>query len=154
MLLKLGVGVIVIFSFLTVGAYNLEDDDGESSAIFAAIGVVFLLILGIVFLTLNSSVKNERVFENQIIMYEEENQKIETELNAIVNAYILVENDLYKDFKNDKALIQLIPELKSNILVIQYMETLKENSTEIKKLKTKKIEVQRNYYWVYWSVKL
>lgn len=90
----------------------------------------------------------EYIISQQIVMYEEENSKIE----AAVLQYEDYEKDTYTNITNKsedvELLVQFYPQLKSNSLVKEQIKTYRDNTNQIKKLKSKQIELQKYKWWL------
>lgn len=91
------------------------------------------------------------VIENKIIMYTEENEKIEKEISAIVENYMDHEKYVFDKNISIPALISLYPELKSDSLVQNQIKIYQNNNNQIKSLKTKLIELQKSKFMVYFG---
>ncbi len=92
--------------------------------------------------------------EDKIIMYQEENDKIEEKVKNTIGIYMEYEKDTYKEFINDASLEVLIaryPELKANELVKSKIEIYIENNKKIKELKEKEINKHMLNWWLYFG---
>lgn len=106
--------------------------------------VVGFGFLGYYIYDLAKTVASESVIDRKIEMYQEENTKIEQEVDNLVKEYIDHEHDTFADLKEEKSsisLVTLFPELKSDSLVKQQIEIYVKNNAKIKKLKEEKIEI-------------
>lgn len=92
------------------------------------------------------------IISQQIVMYEEENSKIEKSIEAAVLQYEDYEKGTYTNIANKsedvELLVQFYPQLKSDSLVKEQIKTYRDNTNQIKKLKTKQIELQKYKWWL------
>ena len=86
-------------------------------------------------------------------MYEEENAKIEQDIDRIVEHYLKYEQDTFANLKDESpiTLVTLFPELKSDALVQQQLEIYVDNNAEIKSLKEEKIDIAKKKYLLYFG---
>lgn len=92
--------------------------------------------------------------DKKLAMYEEENIKIETKVKETVRAYMNYEEDVYKNLIETADLTTLLikyPELNSNELIKVEIETYKENSKQIKDLKSRQIDRSLMAWWLYFG---
>ena len=92
--------------------------------------------------------------DKKLAMYEEENIKIETKVKETVRAYMNYEEEVYKNLIETADLTTLLikyPELNSNELIKMEIETYKENSKQIKDLKSKQIDRSLMAWWLYFG---
>ena len=88
---------------------------------------------------------NKPTISNKIEMYEEENKKVETQLVESVNMWLEHQETTFESISNiDGVTTYLVkyPELKGDSLVDELMEIYKNNSKEIKQLKSRKINLE------------
>lgn len=112
-----------------------------------------VLVIGIVMLPKALPVQEELINE-KIIMYQNENERIETELDAMVDKYIQYEAsviDSVAEGKSSIALVSVFPELKSNALVQKQLEVYLENNAKIKELKVEKIQLAKHRWILYFG---
>ena len=87
-------------------------------------------------------------------MYQEENEKIEEDIDKIVKEYLKHEQDTFVDLKTKQSsitLLTLLPELKSDNLVQQQLKSYLENNEKIKSLKEKKIDISKLKFILYFG---
>lgn len=137
-------------------------------AIFVALAIVFyinceedwaLLLAVCAFIVLCFGVWNiNRLLEYQtademIAMYEEENTKIESQIDTAVRGYMEFENKTFAELApgDTVALVSLYPELKSDTLVSSQIATYQKNNQEIKELKGRKISAGKCRWWLYFG---
>lgn len=116
--------------------------------------VVVFSILGTNIYDLAKTIASESVIDHKIDMYQEENTKIEQEVDNLVKEYIDHEHDTFAELKEEKnsiTLVTLFPELKSDSLVKQQIEIYVKNNTKIKKLKEEKIDISLAKWKLYFG---
>ena len=97
---------------------------------------------------------HENMIDEKIIMYQRENERIEAEMDAMVDSYMQYETDIIDSVvegKSSIALVSLFPELKSDALVQKQLDVYLENNEKIKELKAEKIELVRKRWLVYFG---
>jgi len=91
--------------------------------------------------------------KHKIEMYQEENTKIETQINVLVKEYMNYEQETFAEFKSESTmtLVSLFPELKSDELVQQQMKVYVENNNKIKALKESLIDLKLAKWLLYFG---
>ena len=104
----------IIFLFLFLWTMDKCYNDNLTAFYGIAFGVGLILIL-----VLSWRIINGRTLESKINMYAEENQKIEENINVLVEQYMNYEANTYGDLNNESSitLVSLYPELKADTLV-------------------------------------
>lgn len=74
----------------------------------------------------------------------------------VVKTYMDFEKDIYKDLDNESiiTLVETYPDLQSSKMLMEEINTYKENSKQIKALKTEKLEIKKTkwiYYFGWWK---
>ena len=147
--------VIIIASILY---YRHAKYKNNSSSDLDMLGVVLILVnfipLAVLGLLLSNLYKNQGV-DQKIKMYEAQNQQLERKIDVAVKSYMDHEKDTYKEFKagDGMALITTYPELRSNELVKEQMNTYQSNNRKIAKLKEKEIDCNVTKWWIYFGGK-
>lgn len=145
--------VIIIASILY---YRHEKHKNNSSSDLDVLGVVLILVnfipLAVLGLLLSNLYEDQGV-DQKIKMYETQNQQLERKIDVTVKSYMNHEKDTYKEFKagDGMALITTYPELRSNELVKEQMNTYQSNNRKIEKLKEKEIDCNVTKWWVYFG---
>ena len=87
--------------------------------------------------------------------YEQENTKIEQQIEAAVISYQQHEKDVFTDVKPDSyiQLVSIYPELKSDTLVKEQIKTYQSNNKKIKELKVTAINGNVKRWWLYFGHK-
>ena len=145
--------VIIIASILY---YRHEKHKNNSSSDLDVLGVVLILVnfipLAVLGLLLSNLYEDQGV-DQKIKMYETQNQQLERKIDVTVKSYMNHEKDTYKEFKagDGMALITTYPELRSNELVKEQMNTYQSNNRKIAKLKEKEIDCNVTKWWIYFG---
>lgn len=113
----------------------------------------FFLVFLVISIFVGIGVANGRTLDSKIAMYTEENENIETEMNALVEQYMNYESGTYGELKGESSitLVSLYPELKADTLVIKQIEVYIANNEKIKELKEKKIDLSVKKWWLYFG---
>lgn len=138
-------GIIIIF----VSSHFYRKADCYHCSIFETwnvIGSVISILFGLILFILVCIYSfNKPTISNKIEMYEEENKKVETQLVESVNMWLSYQEITFESISSiDGVTTYLVkyPELKGDSLVDELMETYKNNSKEIKQLKSRKINLE------------
>lgn len=154
------IALTIIFTLLMVGFIFLTqkaDKKGQCGLTILGIagGVITGGILIIMVIALAENINNvisEKTIDNKIVMYEEENIKIETQITVLVEQYIDYETETLTELKgNEMALVSLYPELKADTLVQEQIKVYTRNNDKIKELKEKKIDIKLSKWWLYFG---
>lgn len=145
--------VIIIFLLilLMIGCV-LEANDITGGIVLAISSLGCGIIAMIVLITLLSNFPFN--VDKKLAMYEEENFKIETKVKETVRVYMDYEQETYNNLIKEADLTTLLikyPELNSNELIKTEIQTYKENSKQIKELKSKQIDKGIMAWWLYFG---
>lgn len=110
-------------------------------------------VLFVIAIFLGISVSNGRIMDEKITMYQEENNKIEKQLDTLVSNYMNYESNSYEKFKSESSvtLVSMYPELKSDKLVEEQISVYEENNKKIRELKEDKINLKVKKWWLYFG---
>jgi hypothetical protein len=99
-----------------------------------------------------------RTIDTRIAMYEEENAKIEAQVDATIETYMEYEKNIMAETspdtqseENSVVLVAAYPELASNALVREQVKIYTENNKKIKELKDAKIMGVTKQWWLYFG---
>lgn len=153
MIILLGIiAILVTVSCFYKGRKNNFEGYG-----FEIVGVVigcFAVIL-LTFCASNciSEIVAYKYIDEKIIMYSEENEHIENQIDVLVQQYMSYESSTLTEFTNQNSvsLIAMYAELKSDILVQSQLNTYVSNNDKIKKLKEEKINAGISRWWLYFG---
>lgn len=146
--LLLGIACFIYFKYgKSLYAYDNEWVYIAGFIISACIIVISLLA----FIITGAEYLHHTVVDEKIMLYEEENTKIEKEIAILVSTYQEFEKETYRDFKNESptVLVNMYPELKSNELVKEQITLYTENNKKIKQLKEEKINYKLKAWWLF-----
>ena len=146
LILCICIGVFILGVVLAICG---SDDTG---AIMILISSIAFCVVAFFTIPVTISYVNSRTCEEKIVMYEEENQKIEKKIETTVKQYMDFEKDTYSKLKTDSYinLVSLYPDLKSDKLIQEQIKTYQENSDTIISLKEKKINRKTLKWWLFW----
>lgn len=122
--------------------------------VVAGVGAVVLGIIDLIVIVFIITIfTNGKVAPPKIKMYQEENTKIEMQIDELVKNYMEYEGKTLKDFKGESsiALVSLYPNLKSDELVKKQINIYVENNKKIKELKESEIEMKIGKWLLYFG---
>lgn len=133
--------------------YIFMDDEDFAGIICFIFTMGFIIIFIAIIITLCSYVGDSKTINPKIEMYKEENIAIEEKIDALVKEYMSYEKDTFKDLKVESSitLVSLYPELKSDELVKQQLDTYLTNNNKIKELKEAKYNLAPKRWWLYFG---
>lgn len=132
------------------------DGYGDWGGIFGMFfGTIPLAVCIVAVISLAVQVSNLSVINEKIAMYEQENTKIEQQIETAVTAYQQHEKDVFTEVKPDSymQLVSIYPELKSDTLVKEQIKTYQSNNKKIKELKVTAINGNVKRWWLYFGHK-
>lgn len=151
--------ILLIFGIcilMIVGGCILDGKTGVDSDIcfgISGVGMVvgFFALLGLIIVGVN--VKSLSVIDDRIVMYEEENARIEQQIADVVEQYQKYETDIFREVTPESAvtMVSLYPELKSDSLVQAQIEVYTENNKTIRDLRDKQIKGNVYRWWLYFG---
>ena len=117
--------------------------------LLALVSMIIIIILAFMEVYCVGSLFDSIKAEEKIAMYQEENSKIESQINELVEKYMDYESETLSEFKSESSitLVSLYPELKSDTLVQTQITTYTENNNIIKELKEMLID-RSVYKWM------
>lgn len=150
--------ILVILAILLIWcvASWFIDVYGDWSGIFGMFfGTIPLAVCIVAVISLAVQVSNLSVINEKIAMYEQENTKIEQQIETAVTAYQQHEKDVFTEVKPDSymQLVSIYPELKSDTLVKEQIKTYQSNNKKIKELKVTAINGNVKRWWLYFGHK-
>ena len=151
--------ILLIFGIcilMIIGGCILDEKTGVDSDIcfgISGIGMVvgFFALVGLIIVGVN--VKSLSVIDDRIVMYEEENARIEQQIADVVEQYQKYETDIFREVAPESAvtMVSLYPELKSDSLVQAQIEVYTENNKTIRDLRDKQIKGNVYRWWLYFG---
>ena len=146
--------LFVIFLVLCVVFYFItEHTDSEGSAVVCVItGIGAIILLVIVIIALFGAAEGITI-SREIEMYEEENERIEQQLEKTISNYMQYEATTFKELKDTDvvSLVSLYPELQSDKLVQSQIDLYISNNQKVKELKEKQIAVSKCKFYLYFG---
>ena len=138
--------------------YKADDSYGKTKIKYFGIGIP-LLVIGIIaaFVFLVGGICCATTFnptiEAEITMYQEENTIIEEKMAILVENYMLHEKEIMFEVSpgDSITLISMYPELTSQSLVSELLDTYTNNSDKIKELKTTALKQPIVRWWLYFG---
>lgn len=108
--------------------------------------LLFIIVCGI-------DVSRQPQLNQTLKMYEEENNKIENDIQEIIKQYKEYESSTYNNYKNENisVIVSMYPELKSNDLVTKQIEIYNSNNEKIKETKKEIINIGLSKWWLYFG---
>lgn len=146
--------VLVIFLLKEIKKILYQDVD-LMDLLYGGLVAVFVIWITafIITIIIGINVSKLSVLDEKISLYEEENQRIEMQMDELTASYMEYEADVFNNMASESSInIALItPELKSNELVMEQLKTYKTNNEAIKYLKGQKINGKISRWWLYFG---
>lgn len=145
--------VILLVGIILIGLATYLAEKIENFELMAITGMVASM-LGLFLVGFNGAdVVKGRTYDKKIEMYQEENKKIENEIDLVVQKYMTHEDETFEKSKSESSttLVSLYPELKSDSLVKEQIEIYNKNNSKIKELKESQIDVTTAKWWLYFG---
>lgn len=123
----------------------------DSNLPFVGIGIFCLVIVLIAGLVLGAEASSLRVIDDKIEMYQEENYRIEENVNAMVENYLAYEHDTFAEAGKDinpTLVFSMYPELKGNELVSKEIEIYTSNQEKLRELKASRFDNELSLWWL------
>jgi predicted PurR-regulated permease PerM len=119
--------------------------------IVVSIILIFLCLLFIIVCGID--VSRQPQLNQTLKMYEEENNKIENDIQEIIKQYKDYETNTYNNYKNENfsVIVSMYPELKTNDLVTKQIEIYNSNNEKIKETKKEIIDIGLSKWWLYFG---
>ena len=139
----------IVFCFLYERTYSW-------SCLIAIISVIdgviaFVLLIVVIFSIFGAA--EGITIKREIEMCEEENERIEQQLESTISSYMQYEATTFKELKDTNAvsMVSLYPELKSDKLVQSQIDLYISNNQSIKDLKKKELGVSKCKFYLYFG---
>lgn len=144
--------ILGLIAFVVGMIYATKTD---SAGAFALAVVGMLIIIGAIVggSTVITDAINGRYIDDKIAMYQNENEKIESDIDVIVRQYMDHEGQTFDmaKVKSSTTLVQMYPELKSSEVVQKQMDVYYKNNEKIKKLELDKYKSKRARFILYFG---
>lgn len=140
--------LLIIISIIGFFISCVIDEDDIACFFLTCLCVLFVIVI-----FLGISVSTGRTIDEKISMYQEENTKIEKQIDTLVSNYMNYESDTYEKFKSESSitLVSMYPELKSDKLVEEQISVYEENNKKIREFKEDKINLKVKKWWLYFG---
>ena len=122
------------------------------SEVVSGIGVFEVVLLVVVLIILGSYNSTKATADTQIVVLEQRNDEVVSQIEPLVRQYLEYESSTYKELKpNADTLIALAnyPELKGNEFVQTQIQIILENQKKITDLKLKKASLAAYKLWLF-----
>lgn len=150
----------VCITLILLGALMLHKSRRQEDAlevggqimIFASV-LATIAIVGVSLFQMHKLVEISTVNE-KILMYEEQNAKIEKQIEVAVKQYQEYESGIITDVGDKESyitLVSLYPELKADTLVSKQIEVYMNNNNTISELKNHKLNEKVFRWWLYFG---
>ncbi len=149
--------MLIVLIILTICAVvvSMIDVDNEGTMFYlGGLGAIGLGILDVIVIISSICYMTSGITATpKIEMYQEENTKIEEQIDTLVKQYMEYEGKTLTEFKSESSitLVSLYPELKSDDLVSKQIEVYIENNNKIKQLKEDKINMRIGKWLLYFG---
>lgn len=146
--------VLIILTICAVVISILGVEDEGTMFYVGGLGAIGLGILDVIVIVFSAAYMISGILATpKIEMYEEENTKIEEQIDTLVKQYMEYEGKTLTEFKSESSitLVSLYPELKSDNLVSKQIEVYIENNNKIKQLKEDKINMKIGKWLLYFG---
>lgn len=147
--------ILVILLIWCVISWVVDINGDYDGLLGVFLGTTPLAICIVAVICLVAQVSNLSVIDQKVEMYEQENTKIEQQIETAVTAYQQHEKDVFTSVKPNSyiQLLSLYPELKSDTLVKTQIKTYQSNNKKIKELKEQAINGNVKRWWLYFGHK-
>ena len=147
--------ILVILLIWCVISWFVDMNGEYDGLIGVFLGAIPFAICFVAVIFLVAQVSNLSVIDQKIEMYEQENTKIEQQIETAVTAYQQHEKNVFTTVKPNSymQLVSLYPELKSDTLVKAQIKTYQSNNKKIKELKEQEINGNVKRWWLYFGHK-
>ncbi len=146
--------LFVIFLVLCVVFYLVAENTGsEGIAVVCVVSGIIAFLLLLLVLWSIFGLADGITINRELEMYEEENGRIEQQLETTVSNYMQYEATTFKELKDTDvvSLVSLYPELQSDKLVQSQIDLYINNNQKIKELKEKQIAISKFKFYLYFG---
>ena len=149
--------LLVIFIAIMIGGFILEEKSYHYDGVGFGMSVVGICatILTLIFLIFTMiCFVDLKIIDQKITIYQEENTKIESQVETLVSQYQDYESGIFKDLQNESDVtlaLSLYPELKADKLVTKQLNLYVKNNQKIKELKVEKLNEKIFKWWLYFG---
>lgn len=153
LLLVLSLIIGLVFTWLYNNINNASKEDTWLT--FAAVGWIIFSITVIAGLCVGGAYVNSGYVDERLEVVKAKNQEVEEGIQFAVKSYMEHEGKTYTEMAPNEALavVQTYPELSSNELVKDQIETYKENREQILKYEQSKVTRKVLAWWLWFGNK-
>ena len=158
LLVFIGIFIALIIVGVIVGCRNYWDRYEFCYVPCLVLGIIGLLISVGTYCGGIVALQDIKYADAKIAVCEEENRRIESQVEVTVNHYLEYEQGVFdkidiSDYSGDRLLLisQLYPELKADTLLQQQLDLYVKNNEEIRELKLEKIDNHKWKFWLYFG---
>ena len=129
----------------------LDEDPWFCAIIFSVVSTVITFICMIIVI---GCVVGGQVIDDEIAILEQRNESINTSLAEMVQSYTKYETETYEKLKltDVTVVLQAYPELKTQPLVEQQIQTYVDNQNEITKKQQEKARLKVKRWWLTFNI--
>lgn len=158
--------LVVFIVMIIIGIFFIREESGFLGSEGKFVGGMFLNIfgwLGCLIVTICicvgiNKLQDISLANQKIQVCEEENARIEAQVEVTVNQYLEYEQGVFdkidiSEYQGDRLIFisQLYPDLKANTLLQQQLDMYVRNNNEIRKLKLDKVKNSKWKFWLYFG---
>ncbi|MGN0627462.1 MAG: hypothetical protein ACI4IT_05830 [Oscillospiraceae bacterium] len=153
MIIVLFVISVLIFILGAWIIYEFDEDLDDLGVLISFVGFLGSVVTLVAAIILVVLLQERSVVGDKILMYQEENTKIEEQISEVVKQYQEYEKEIFTEVSPESSitLVSLYPELKSDTLVQKQIEVYTENNQKIKELKEEEIGAKVIKWWLYFG---
>lgn len=145
---------IAIIAFTITGTISARSNGRKCEFTSWVCGaIVGIVLLATLIMAMDCS--TAPAIEREIAVYEAENAKIEERISTTISEYLIHEKDIMNNISTDitdpMAVVMAYPELSSSELVSKQISIWEKNNNEIKRLKSEKINLATEQWWLYFG---
>lgn len=147
--------LLVVFICMIIGGVlcYINTNYEEMGCALMSVGGILSVIIVIVLIVGGVEISQDRVIDQKIEMYQQENAVIENNITTAVEKYLEHEHNVYDDLQGENIEVLLVayPQIKSDTLVATQLEVFINNNNKIKELKEQQLNIQVWRFWVYFG---
>ena len=145
--------------FFTQYAWRHRKSNPCGSFIGAFFGWMVVITVVAAACSLTTAYLGYGIIDDKIAIIEEENGKIELQVEEAVKQYQNYESGIFTDASQDVdsdvlVLVERYPEIKSNVMVLKQIELYQQNNREIRELRLKKLDKYIYELWLFFDLKV
>lgn len=145
--------VMIIIGGILLSRDTAIAEESTLGQVLTVVGYIFLILSILTGAILGFVLANRMIVDDTILLYSEENKKIEEQVAEIVDGYLEYEQETVQNIKPESAIViaQTYPALLSNTLVQRQIDLYINNNSEIKQLEKEKLSYRIVAFWLYFG---